>query len=109
MLGHSRIRLFLFEFGGEVQNLVHDDEQVVTAPLGVGGYKLCHDGINLLNYVHAEKLLELDLTRCHNSANDLQCCGIELVMADLEVIEEDLDQTELLQNEHECRVTLNYD
>ena len=108
-MGHSRIRLFLFEFGGEVQNLVHDDEQVVAAPLRVAGYKLCHDGIDLLNYVHAEKLFKLNLTRCHDGANDLQRRCIELVMADLEVIEEDLDQTELLQDEHECRVALNYD
>ena len=88
---------------------MHDDEQVVAAPLRVAGYKLCHDGIDLLNYVHAEKLFKLDLTRCHDGANDLQRRCIKLVMADLEVIEEDLDQTELLQDEHECWVALDYD
>ena len=88
---------------------MHDDEQVVAAPLRVAGYKLCHDGIDLLNYVHSEKLFKLNLTRCHDGANDFQRRRIELVMADLEVIEEDLDQTELLQDEHECRVTLDYD
>ena len=92
-----------------MQYLVHDDEQVVTAPLRVGRHELCHDLVNLLDNVHPQQFLKFDLARGYDCPNDLKSGGVELSMTDLKVLKEDLDKAELFENKHESGVTLNDD
>ena len=65
---------------------MHDHKEVITAPLGVAHNELGHDRINFLNHVHAEEFFQLDLTGGHDSSDDLERGGIELSMANLEVL-----------------------
>ena len=54
---NGRVSLFLLEFSCKMQDLMHDDEEVITTPLGVAHNKLGHDRIDLLNNVHSKQLL----------------------------------------------------
>ena len=90
-----------------MQDLVHDHKEVVAAPLGIARNKLSHDRINLLYDVHSQQLLEFNFTRCNYSSDDLKRSRVELSMADLEILEQDLDEPKLLQDENESRVALN--
>ena len=90
-----------------MQDLVHDDQEVVAAPLGVGHHELGHYRVDLVDDVHLQKLLELDLARGDDRADDLQGGRIELGVANLKVLEQDLDQAQFLEDEHESGVALN--
>ena len=92
-----------------MQDLVHDHKEVVAAPLGIACNKLSHDRINLLYDVHSQQLLKFNFTRCNYSSDDLKRSRVELSMADLEILEQDLDEPKLLQDENESRVALNND
>ena len=44
-----------------MEDLVHDGEKMVTAPLGISLNELTHDPVDLLNDAHLEESLEIDL------------------------------------------------
>lgn len=75
-----------------MQDLMHDYEQVVTAPLRVGRHKLCHYLIDLFYDVHSQQFFKFNFTWCNDRSDNLQCGGIELSMTNLEVLKEDLDE-----------------
>jgi len=52
LLRDGRVSFLFLEFGGQMEDLVHNDEEVVAAPLRVAGHELRHDGIDLFNDVH---------------------------------------------------------
>ena len=109
MLGQSRVGLFLLQLSSKVQDLMHNDQQVVTAPLRVSCDKLSHDLIYLFYDIHSEELLKLDFSRSDDSADDLQRSSVEFGMANLEILEQDLNEAQLLENEHEGWISLyNY-
>ena len=84
-----------------MQYLMHNDQQVITAPLRVSCDKLCHDLINLFNDVHSEELFQLNFSRRDYSADNLQRSSVEFGMANLEILEQDLNEAQLLKNEYE--------
>ena len=88
---------------------MHNNQQMVTAPLRVSCDKLCHDLINLFNDVHSEELFQLNFSRRDYSADNLQRSSVEFGMANLEILEQDLNEAQLLENEHEGWISLyNY-
>lgn len=91
-----------------MQDLVHDHKKVIAAPFRIACYKLSHDRINLLYDVHSQQLLKFNFTRCNDSSDDLKRGRVELSMTDLEILKQDLDEPELLEDENESRVALNY-
>ena len=70
-----------------MQDLVHNDQQMVTAPLGISRHEFCHYRINFLNNVHLEELFKLDLARSYNGSDNFECRSIEFGMANLKVFE----------------------
>lgn len=86
---------------------MHDDEEVVTAPLWIGCHKLRHDGVYLLDNIHAEKFFQFNLPGCNDGADDLQGCSVKLDVAHLEILEQYLNKAELFEDENECGVTLH--
>ena len=78
-----------------MQYLMHNDEKVVATPFWICCHKLSHDWIYLLDNIHAEKFLQLNLSRCYYGAYDLQGCSIKFDMAHLEILEQYLYKAEL--------------
>lgn len=77
-----------FKFGGQVEYLVHDDEEVVGAPLLVVGDHIGHDSVDLLDDIHLEQLFKFDLPRGYNCADYLHRECVELLMSDSKVLEQ---------------------
>jgi len=87
LLWDGRVGSLLFEFSGKVQDFMHNDEEVVAAPLRVTRDELSHNCIDLLDDVHAQQFFKFDLARSHDRSDNLECGGVELVVAYLEVLE----------------------
>ena len=66
---------------------MHDNKQVITAPLGITHHKFSHNRIDFLNDVHSEQLFKFYLTRCDNRSDDFESCGVKFSVANLEVFE----------------------
>lgn len=86
---------------------MHDDEEMVAAPLRVTVHELCHNRVNLFDNVHLEELFKLDLTRGHDRTDDLQGRSIEFVMSHLEVLKEDLNESKLFQDQNKGCIPLH--
>ena len=86
---------------------MHDDKEVIAAPFWIGCHKLRHDGVYLLDNIHAEKFFQLNLPGCNDGADDLQGCSVKLDVAHLEILEQYLYKAELFDDENECGVTLH--
>ena len=78
-----------------MQYLMHNDKKVVATPFWICCHKLRHDWIYLLDNIHAEKFLQLNLSRCNYGAYDLQGCSIKFGVAHLEILEQYLYKAEL--------------
>ena len=54
LLRNRRVSLLLLELSCQVQDLVHDDKEVIAAPFRIADHKLGHDCIDLFNDIHSE-------------------------------------------------------
>lgn len=62
LLRSCGVGLFFLELSSQMQNLVHDDEQVVAAPLAIVFDDVSHDAIDLGDHLHLDEFVDLDLT-----------------------------------------------
>jgi len=92
-----------------MQDLMHDDEKVITAPFGVGRHKLSHNGVYFFNDLHPKQFFQFDLSWGYNSSDYFECGCVKLRVANLEVLKQDLDQAEFLQNENKGWISLDND
>ena len=92
-----------------MKNLVHNDKEVVAAPFGIGLYEVTHDAVDFLNDLHFKQLFKTDLPRCNDCSNDFESGSIELRMAHLEVLKQELYQAKLLKYQDKCLVSFDDD
>lgn len=69
-----------------MQDLIHNDKQVVTTPFTVVFDNINHDPIDLVDHLHLDKFIDFDFSRCHDCSDNLDCGCVELGMTDLKVV-----------------------
>ena len=90
-----------------MEDLMHDDKQVVTTPLWISGDELIHDTVDLLNDLHLKELLKAYISWGYDGSDDLEGRCVELRVTHLEVLKEHLNKPKLLQDHHKGLVSLD--